>query len=79
MSMDGSEWANRVAAAVRAELVVQRRTSVSLARHLGISPHTLASRLSGDIPFDLVEVARVAEWLGLSASELVARADHPTT
>ena len=54
----------------------QRRTSEALARELGVTEPTVAARLDGQIPFDLLELERVAVWLGLSPSELVARADE---
>ena len=76
MNMDLGSWSVRVAAAIRAGLASQRRT----ARH---SPGSSASpsRRSppasvGQITFDLVELERVAGWLGLTPSELVARADE---
>ena len=48
----------------------------ALARELGVTGPTVAARLDGQIPFDLVELERVAGWLGLAPSELVARADE---
>ena len=77
MNMDLGSWSTRVAAAIRAEMASQRRTSEALARVLGVTEPTVAARLGGEIPFDLVELERVADWLGLAPSELVARADQP--
>ena len=76
MNMDLGSWSTRVAAAIRAEMASQRRTSEALARELGVTEPTVAARLDGQIPFDLVELERVAGWLDLSPSELVARADE---
>jgi transcriptional regulator with XRE-family HTH domain len=76
MNMDLGSWSTRVAAAIRAEMAAQRRTSEELARQLGVTEPTVAARLDGQIPFDLVELERVAGWLGLAPSELVARADE---
>lgn len=76
MNMDLGSWSTRVAAAIRAEMAAQRRTSEALARELGVTEPTVAARLDGQIPFDLVELERVAGWLGLAPSELVARADE---
>ena len=76
MNMDLGSWSTRVAAAIRAEMASQRRTSEALARVLGVTEPTVAARLDGQIPFDLVELERVAGWLDLTPSELVARADE---
>lgn len=77
MNMDLGTWSKRVAAVIGAEMASQQRTRVGLARVLGVTEPTVASRLDGEKPFDLVEVERVATWLGLAPSELVSRADDP--
>jgi hypothetical protein len=77
MNMDLGSWSTRVAAAVRAEMTSQHLDVMALARVLGVTEPTVAARLGGEIPFDLVELERVADWLGLAPSELVARADQP--
>ena len=77
MNMDPGTWSARVAAEIRAEMAAQHRTGEALARVLGVTEPTIGSRLDGEIPFDLVELERVADWLGLAPSELVARADQP--
>jgi transcriptional regulator with XRE-family HTH domain len=79
MNMDLGSWSARVAAAIRAEMASQRRSGAALARELGVAEPTVTARLDGEIPFDLVELERVAGWLGLTPSELVARADEPAT
>jgi hypothetical protein len=76
MNMDPGSWSARVADAIRAELATQHRSAPSLAVLLGVSLTTVAQRLDGTTPFDLVEVERVAAWLGLRPSELLARADE---
>jgi hypothetical protein len=75
MNMDLGTWSGRVLAAIRAEMASQHRTSTALADVLGVTEPTVATRLDGETTFDLVEIERVAGWLGLSPSELVARAD----
>ena len=75
MNMDLGAWSARVAVAIGAERAAQHRTRAALAKVLGVTESTVATRLDGEIPFDLVEIERVAGWLGLSPSELVARAD----
>ena len=41
----------------------------------GVTEPAVATRLTGETPFDLVEIERVSGWLGLAPSELLARAD----
>lgn len=65
-----------VASEVRAEMGRQRKTQADLAGVLGIYPQTAARRLDGSVPFDVIELATVARWLGLKTSELVSRAEH---
>ncbi len=76
MNMDPGTWSARVAAAVRAEMAAQQRSAPSLAELLGVTVATVAQRLDGTTPFDLVEIEHVAAWLGISPSELLARADE---
>jgi hypothetical protein len=76
MNMDPGTWSARVVAAIRAEMASQQRTGAALAHVLGVTEPTVATRLDGETTFDLVEVERVAGWLGLSPSELLARADE---
>ncbi len=75
MSMDPGTWSVAVAAAVRAEMTAQRRSVGALAQVLGITGPTLRKRLDGQIPFDLVEIERVATWLGLTPTALFDRVD----
>jgi hypothetical protein len=53
----------------------QRRSDAALAHVLGVTEPTVVARLTGQTPFDLVEIERVSGWLGLAPSELLARAD----
>jgi transcriptional regulator with XRE-family HTH domain len=75
MNMDPGTWSARVVAAIRREMASQQRSNQALARVLGVTEPTVASRLRGETTFDLVELERLAGWLGLSPSELLARAD----
>jgi transcriptional regulator with XRE-family HTH domain len=61
--MTPAEYAAAVGAEVRAELARQRRTQAELATALGITPATAARRLDGTSPFNLIELATVANWL----------------
>jgi transcriptional regulator with XRE-family HTH domain len=77
MNMDPGTWSARETSSIRAEMFAQRHTLADLADVLGVTAPTAATRLNGQTPFDLVELEQVAGWLGLAASELVARADQP--
>lgn len=65
-----------VASEVRAEMGRQRKTQADLAAVLKIYPATAARRLDGSVPFDVVQLATVARWLGVTASEIMARAER---
>jgi transcriptional regulator with XRE-family HTH domain len=60
-----------VAGNVRAELARQRRSQRELQQHLGISRVTLYRRLSGESPFDVDELRKIAELLHVSVSDLL--------
>ena len=74
MNMDPGTWSDRVAAVVRAEMAAQQRPVAALAEVLGVTAPTAHKRLDGEMPFDLVEVERIADWLEITPSELLARA-----
>jgi hypothetical protein len=65
-----------IAAEVRAELAVQRRTAHDLALALGVTAHTIGRRLSGASPFNVIEMALAAHWLGMTPDVLVRRAEE---
>ena len=54
-----------VAAEVRAELARQRISGRQAARRLGWTQQSLSRRLTGDIPFDVAELAELAALLGV--------------
>jgi hypothetical protein len=66
----------RVADEVRAEMARSRVTGTTLAQSVGMSNATLSRRLSGAIPFNLDELSAVATRLGLTVTELLARAER---
>jgi transcriptional regulator with XRE-family HTH domain len=51
----------------------QHLTQSWLAEQLGCSQQTLSRRLCGYVSFDIPEVARIAELLGVSVSGLVTK------
>jgi transcriptional regulator with XRE-family HTH domain len=55
---------------VRAEMARQHLKQSWLADQLGCSQQTLSRRLCGYVSFDIPEVARIAELLGVSLSDL---------
>lgn len=68
--MNPFQYAEAVAAEVRAEMGRQNKSRADLAQVLGITSQTAATRLSGAQPFDMVELAQVAEWLGVAPEKL---------
>lgn len=61
----GQAKAAHVAAEVRAEMGRQGKTKGELAHALGVTINTAKSRYDGTQPYDLVELALVAMWLGV--------------
>jgi len=55
---------------VRAEMGRHRITQTQLAKNLGTSQMAVSRRLSGEVPFDVDELARVAEILGVPVTVL---------
>jgi transcriptional regulator with XRE-family HTH domain len=66
---------SRLAEEIRAELARQQKSRTDLAAAMGVSLNTLTSRLNGRYPFLMDEVAAVAAFLGMTASELIARTE----
>ncbi|MEO3927865.1 helix-turn-helix transcriptional regulator [Micromonosporaceae bacterium B7E4] len=54
-----------VAGAVRAELARRRISQTAIAQHFGWSQQTISRRMTGAVPFDIAELAAVAEYLGV--------------
>lgn len=74
MSMNMETWSQRATAAIRAELAWQGRSEAELADFLDADKRTVAKRLAGASPFDLAEVEKIASWLNVAPSQLLARA-----
>lgn len=72
--MTPDQYAEAIGSEVRAELARQRKTQAELASTLGITSATAARRLSGASPFDVSELATVANWLGIPLSRLAGAA-----
>lgn len=67
----------RVAATVRAELARRRIQQTEVAARLGIVQASVSRRLTGDTPWDINELAEVADLIGVRVADLVADADVP--
>lgn len=63
----------RVASEVRANMARQRISGSELARRIGVSQPYLHRRISGEIPFDIDDLARVAEALNVTIADLLPR------
>lgn len=63
--------AERVAAEVRAELGRQRKSGSELAAALGMAQSTVSRRLLGEVPFDVDELHRIADYLGVPVSQFL--------
>jgi len=61
-----------VAANIRAELARQRVSQAQVAERLGLSQAAVSRRLTGQTPFELDEVAAVADLLAVAPSHLLA-------
>lgn len=59
------DLAARVAAEVRAEMARQRVTQETMAESLGWSQQKFSRRVTAEIAFDVAELERVAEILGV--------------
>lgn len=66
--MTPDQYAAAAAAEVRAEMGRQRKSITDLAEVLDVTRPTAESRFKGERPFDLIELARVAVWLGVPVS-----------
>ena len=72
--MTNHPTAEAVASDVRAEMARQRKTQAELATVLGVTAHTVGRRLSGDVPFNVIELVQIGLWLGVEPRRFIARA-----
>lgn len=63
---------NATASAIRVGLARRKSNQSALAKHLQLSQPAIHRRMTGQVPWRLNELADVAEYLGVSVSELVA-------
>jgi len=67
----GNSIDHLVAANVRAEMARQQYTQTSFAKKLGRTQQALSQRLCGRVPFDVAELNRIAEILGVPLADLL--------
>jgi transcriptional regulator with XRE-family HTH domain len=60
-----------VAEKVRAEMTRQGHTQMDLAAALNLPQSSISYRLSGRVAFDVDELQRVADFLGVTVSSLI--------
>jgi transcriptional regulator with XRE-family HTH domain len=60
-----------IAAAIRAELGWQNLSQAHLASALGWTEAYLSRRLTGQVPFNLAEIAAIADQLGVAPSKFL--------
>lgn len=63
-----------LAANIRAEMARKGITQDQLGEVLGISQPQVSRRLRGDITFNVIEISRIAELVGVPAAELLRSA-----
>lgn len=66
----------RVAEAVREAMTAKGITQMALSDALGISQSAVSRRITGAQPFDVAELATVADALGLDFETLLSSAGH---
>ena len=71
-----SEPHKLVAAEVRAEMARQQMPQAKLAALLGVAQQTVSRRLVGEVPFDVSELARIAEVLGVPMTQFLGSVER---
>jgi hypothetical protein len=75
--LDDANNAAQFADEVRAEMARKRVTAAELAIALGVTAQTMGRRLSGQTPFNAIEMVIVARRLNVSLATLWERAAAP--
>lgn len=68
-----------VAGEIRAWMGRRNVNQTALAQALGVSQSQISKRLKGTVPFDIVELEKVARFLGVSVAGLVGAPEGGTT
>lgn len=61
----------KTAAEVRAEMARQRISQSALAEQLGRTQQYVSRRIVGEVPFDVADLEKIAEFFGVPVSRLV--------
>lgn len=69
-------YTDSIAGAVRAELARNRKRYIDIAPILHVSRATAYRRINGQEPFDVAELERVAEFLGIEVQDIFDSAEH---
>lgn len=77
--MNETDYAEGIAAEVRAEMARQKKTGKDLSSTLGLTQSTTSRRLTGEVPFDMAEIFTVSDWLGIAVTELDRRVREQLT
>jgi predicted XRE-type DNA-binding protein len=64
-------YTQAVANTIRAELARRSLTQADLANALGVTQPAVSRRMTGQVPFDVEELAKAAALLGLPVSALI--------
>lgn len=75
MQTTDADAASRTGSRVRGLMAEKRITQDQVAQALGVTQPAIARRLNGSVPFDVNELALVAELLGVADSALIGRRD----
>lgn len=75
--VDTESFQRLVAGAVRAELARANKKSVELAEVLGLSRQTIYGRMSGVYPFTTTELEKAADFIGITAQDIMLSAALP--
>ncbi|MFT4156526.1 MAG: helix-turn-helix transcriptional regulator [Microbacterium sp.] len=60
---------------IRMHLASRKQTQAWLAKQLGVTPFWISRRLSGEIPFDLEVLDRIATVFGIGIDRMIADGD----
>lgn len=70
MPTNTDTYSSSIVDAVRAEMGSQKKKLYELAEPLGLSWPTVSGRLNGHKPFNLDEIAKIADFLGVTVDYL---------
>jgi hypothetical protein len=68
----------RIAAELRSELAIQKKSRTSLSLATGMTTETLRRRLGGVKPFNMDELDSIVRFLGIPLVDFVARTEIET-